>query len=87
MSAIEHLETDILIIGFPGETDADFQTLLDFVSKYQFESVGIFEYHDEPLAASSKLPKKVDETIAKNRIKEITPILNAVYDTKFAARK
>jgi ribosomal protein S12 methylthiotransferase len=75
------------IIGFPGETDTDFQILMDFVAKYQFESVGIFEYHDEPLAASSKLPNKVDETIAKNRIKEITPILNAVYDTKFALRK
>ncbi len=75
------------IIGFPGETDADFQILLDFVAKYQFESVGIFEYHDEPLAASSKLPNKIDESIAKNRIKEITPVLNAVYDAKFAERK
>ena len=75
------------IIGFPGETDTDFQILMDFVAKYQFESVGIFEYHDEPLAASSKLPNKIDESIAKNRIKEITPVLNAVYDAKFAARK
>ncbi len=75
------------IIGFPGETDADFQILMDFVAKYQFESVGIFEYHDEPLAASSKLPNKIDESIAKNRIKEITPVLNAVYDAKFVARK
>ncbi|MBX9809288.1 MiaB/RimO family radical SAM methylthiotransferase [Candidatus Gracilibacteria bacterium] len=74
------------IIGFPGETDADFQILLDFVNKYQFESVGIFEYHDEPLAASSKLPNKVEESIAKNRIKEITPVLNAVYDSKKQAR-
>ncbi len=75
------------IIGFPGESDTDFQILLDFVKKYEFESVGIFEYHDEPLAASSKLPNKIDETIAKNRIKEITPILNAVYDAKLALRK
>ena len=75
------------IIGFPGETDEDFQILLDFVTKYQFESVGIFEYHDEPLAASSKLPNKVDESVAKNRIKEITPVLNAVYDNKKEMRK
>lgn len=75
------------IIGFPGESEDDFQILLDFCEKYQFESVGIFEYHDEPLAASSKLPNKVDESIAKNRIKEITPILNAVYDAKLALRK
>lgn len=74
------------IIGFPWETDEDFQILLDFVKKYEFESVGIFEYHDESLAASSKLPNKVDESIAKNRIKEITPILNAVYDAKLAQR-
>ncbi len=75
------------IIGFPGERDVDFQILLDFVIKYQFESVGIFEYHDEPLAASSKLPNKVKESIAKNRIREITPILNTVYDTKLKERK
>ena len=75
------------IIGFPGETDTDFQILMDFVAKYQFESVGIFEYHDEPLAASSKLPNKVNESIAKDRIKKITPVLNAVYDAKFLVRK
>lgn len=75
------------IIGFPGETDDDFHILLDFCKKYQFESVGIFEYHDELLAASSKLSHKIDESIAKNRINEITPILNAVYDAKLALRK
>ncbi len=75
------------IIGFPGETDADFHILLDFVKKYQFESVGIFEYHDEPLAASSKLPSKIDSQIAKLRIQKITPILTEIYDAKMALRK
>lgn len=40
------------IIGFPGETNADFEELCAFVQREKFESVGIFEYHDEPLAAS-----------------------------------
>lgn len=75
------------IIGFPGETDADFQELCDFVEKYQFESVGIFQYHDEPLAASSKLPNKVDESIAKSRIKTLEPILEGIYTAKRDARK
>ena len=58
------------IIGFPGEAEEDFQMLLDFVEKYRFESVGLFEYHDEPLAASSKLSEKVDDkTITKRREK------------------
>jgi len=75
------------IIGFPSETDADFQELCDFVEKYQFESVGIFQYHDEPLAASSKLPNKVDESIAKSRISILTPILESIYEAKKNARK
>ncbi len=74
------------IIGFPGETDADFQILMDFVEKYRFESVGIFQYHDEALAASSKLPNKVDEDIAKNRINILNPLLEKIYTEKKEAR-
>ena len=75
------------IIGFPGETDTDFQTLMDFVEKYRFESVGIFQYHDEPLAASSKLPNKIDEDIAKSRINTINPLLEKILDEKLAERR
>ena len=75
------------IIGFPGETEENFQELCDFVEKYQFESVGIFQYHDESLAASSKLPNKVDESIAKNRIEKLTPLLEKIYTAKTEARK
>ncbi len=75
------------IVGFPGETDEDFQILMDFVEKYRFESVGIFQYHDEALAASSKLPNKVDEEIAKNRINTLNPLLEGIYDEKLKARK
>jgi ribosomal protein S12 methylthiotransferase len=74
------------IIGFPGEGDEDFETLMEFNRKYRFESVGIFQYHDEPLAASSKLPNKVDESIAKSRIKDITVLLEEVYAEKRAER-
>jgi ribosomal protein S12 methylthiotransferase len=75
------------IIGFPGETDADFQELCDFIKKYQFESVGIFQYHDEPLAASSKLENKVDEEIAKNRINILVPLLEKLYKNHREKRK
>ncbi len=75
------------IIWFPGETEEDFRELCDFIEKYQFESVGIFQYHDEPLATSSKLPDKVDGEVAKNRINSITPILESIYASKKNARK
>lgn len=75
------------IIGFPGETDEDFEIVKNFVQKYQFESVGIFQYHDEPLATSSKLPNKVDDTLAKSRIRELQPLLDGIYESKRNARK
>lgn len=74
------------IVGFPGETPENFQELCDFIEKYQFESVGIFQYHDEPLAASSKLSDKISEDIAKNRINTLTPILDSIYKRKTAER-
>ncbi len=75
------------IIGFPGETEENFDELCKFIEKYQFESVGIFQYHDESLAASSKLPWKVDESVAKERITRITPLLEKIYDEENAERK
>jgi ribosomal protein S12 methylthiotransferase len=67
------------IIGFPGETAADFDELCQFVQREKFESVGIFQYHDEPLAASSKLDGKVNDVQARTRIKKLGKILDEVY--------
>lgn len=67
------------IIGFPGETQADFDELCEFVKREKFESVGIFQYHDEPLAASSKLDGKVNDVQARTRIKKLGKILDEIY--------
>lgn len=75
------------IVGFPGESDTDFKELLDFARREKFESVGVFQYHDEPLAASSKLDGKVDDVTTKSRMKELSIVLNAVYDEYTEAAK
>jgi len=67
------------IIGFPGETDVDFQHLLDFVKRHNFESVGVFQYHDEALAASSKLDQKVSDAIVNQRMKKLSKVLDEIY--------
>lgn len=67
------------IIGFPGETDADFEHLLDFVRRHNFESVGVFQYHDEPLATSSRLDAKVPDAVAKKRLKRLGKLLDDIY--------
>ena len=56
------------IVGFPGETTADFRELSDFVHAAEFDWMGVFAYSDVDNAASYALATKVDaETIAERR--------------------
>ena len=56
------------IVGFPGETEADFRELCDFVREAEFDWLGVFAYSDDETAESFALAKKVDaETIASRR--------------------
>lgn len=74
------------IVWFPGETESDFNMLLDFAKKYEFDSVSVFGYHDEPLADSNKLENKIDAKTIKTRVKTIKTLLNEIYDKKDKAR-
>jgi ribosomal protein S12 methylthiotransferase len=56
------------IVGFPGETDADFRELCDFVRAAEFDWLGVFGYSDVENAASHALGAKIDaEKIAERR--------------------
>ena len=56
------------IVGFPGETEADFRELSDFVKAAEFDWMGVFPYSDVDNATSHGLEKKVDaETITARR--------------------
>jgi ribosomal protein S12 methylthiotransferase len=55
------------IVGFPGETDADFDALRDFVKAAQFDRMGVFSYSDEDTSASFALEGKVDSRAIQNR--------------------
>jgi len=67
------------IIGFPGETQEEFDELLEFVKIYKFESIGLFEYHDEPLAASSRLDEKVSSEEISSRRTIIGSVIDSIY--------
>src|SRR5260370_4543943 len=56
------------IVGFPGETEADFGELCDFVRAANIDWMGVFEYYDVDNAGSYALDEKVDaETITERR--------------------
>lgn len=59
------------IVGFPGETDADFAELCDFVDAEKFDRVGVFTYYPEDGTPAATLPGQVDEKVKKARQKEL----------------
>ncbi len=56
-----------MIVGFPGETAQDFETLCQFVEAAQFDRLGVFSYSDEDSSASFALDGKVDQRTIYNR--------------------
>ncbi len=56
-----------LIAGFPGETEEEFQELLEFLKEYKLERVGIFAYSKEEDTPAYLLDNQIDEEIKENR--------------------
>src|SRR5205823_5160800 len=59
------------ITGFPGETDADFDELVQFVEKHRFERMGVFTYSLEPDTPAAKLPDHVPGEIMEARREQL----------------
>jgi len=55
------------IVGFPGETEAEFTTLLDFMQAVEFDRVGIFTYSQEEGTPANALPNQIPEPIKRER--------------------
>ncbi|MDI3508539.1 MAG: ribosomal protein methylthiotransferase [Clostridiales bacterium] len=60
-----------LIVGFPGETDRDFEELRDFVEQYKLDNVGVFTYSQEEGTIAAAMPEQVPEDIKQERYKSI----------------
>ena len=60
-----------VIVGFPGETDAEFNELMNFVNAVQFENLGCFVYSDAEDLPSHSLPDHVPTEIAKERYRQL----------------
>lgn len=56
------------IVGFPGETEADFELLLDFLREARLDRVGCFAYSPVAGAAANALPDPVDEAVKQERL-------------------
>jgi ribosomal protein S12 methylthiotransferase len=68
-----------MIVGFPGETAADFENLCQFVQAAQFDRLGVFSYSDEDTSASYQLDGKVDARTIYNRKRRLMAIQRRIY--------
>ena len=63
-----------LIVGFPGETQKDFEELSDFVKKAKFDKLGAFMYSKEDGTPAAKLPNQIHGNTKKSRYNKIMEI-------------
>ena len=69
------LTTDV-IVGFPGETEEEFQETLDFVSKIKFTKVHVFPYSRRKGTKADTMPNQIPENIKKERVKRLIDLSN-----------
>lgn len=55
------------IVGFPGETDEEFEQLYDFASEIKFDRLGVFTYSQEDTTPAATMPNQIDEDVKEIR--------------------
>ena len=69
-----------LIVGFPGETEAEYRELYEFLEEYRLERVGVFCYSQEEGTAAAALPGQIPETVKERRRAEIYALQERIMD-------
>ena len=74
------------IVGYPGETEAEFQTLLDWMDEAQLDRVGCFQYENVKGARSNDLPDHVPDEVKQDRWNRFMEKAQAISEAKLAAK-
>ena len=74
------------VVGFPGETEADFEYLLDWLDEAQLDRVGAFRFEPVEGAAANALPDQVPEAVKEERYARIMEKTAAISAAKLAAK-
>ncbi|MGR3272558.1 30S ribosomal protein S12 methylthiotransferase RimO [Thalassococcus profundi] len=74
------------IVGYPGETEDEFQTLLDWMDEAQLDRVGCFQYENVAGARSNALPDHVPDEVKQDRWDRFMQKAQAISEAKLAAK-
>ena len=74
------------IVGFPGETDDDFQQLLEFLEELQFERVGAFTYSPQDGTRAAQMEDDVPEGVKRDRLERLMDLQRAITAERYELR-
>ncbi|MBA2688961.1 MAG: 30S ribosomal protein S12 methylthiotransferase RimO [Gemmatimonadaceae bacterium] len=74
------------IVGFPGETEGDFNQLLEFLEEIRFDRVGAFTYSPQDGTRAALLADDVPETIKRERLERLTELQRAITADRYEQR-
>ena len=71
-----------VIVGFPGETEENFEELKEFIKEFEFDYVGVFKYSREEDTVAYDLPNQISEEIKEKRWSELLNIQGEIVERK-----
>jgi ribosomal protein S12 methylthiotransferase len=74
------------IVGFPGETEEQFEELLEFLEEIQFERVGAFTYSPQEGTRAAQYADDVHETVKRERLEKLTELQRAITAERYESR-
>ncbi len=74
------------IVGFPGETEDDFEQLLAFLEDVQFERVGVFSYSPQEGTRAAELEDDVPESVKRDRLERVSDLQRMITAERYEGR-
>jgi tRNA A37 methylthiotransferase MiaB len=74
------------IVGFPGETQADFDELADFITAAKLDAVGVFGYSDEDNTEALSLEDKVADEVIRERVESLSSLADEMVSIRASGR-
>lgn len=71
-----------VIVGFPGESEDEFEELKEFMQEFEFDYVGVFKYSREEDTKAHDMPNQIDEDIKHRRWVELTNLQSGIAERK-----
>ena len=94
LNLIERLRSELstialrtsVIVGYPGETEEDFEQLVEFVKRVEFDFLGIFEFSPEQGTPAAEMLDQVDPDVASERSRELSELQDGIMRRRASAR-